>query len=56
MKPKNKVKVGDRIRITDSASPLSGGVVYTVQGTRKGLPVVFDYWQAVAVRAFEKVP
>ena len=56
MTTKHKVKTGDRIRITDAQSPLAGGVVYTVQGTRKGLPIVHDYWAAVVVRAFEKVP
>jgi hypothetical protein len=56
MTTKHKVKIGDRIRVTDYQSPLSKEVVYTVQGTRKGLPVVYDYWQAVTVRFFEKVP
>jgi len=56
MTKKNQVKIGDRIRVTDYQSPLSKEVVYTVKGTRKGLPVVHDYWQAVTVRAFEKVP
>jgi hypothetical protein len=56
MTTKQKVKTGDRIRVTDAQSPLAGGVVYTVQGTRKGLPIVHDYWAAVVVRAFEKVP
>jgi hypothetical protein len=56
MNTKHKVKIGDRIRVTDYQSPLSKQVVYTVQGTRKGLPVVHDYWQAVTVRFFEKVP
>jgi hypothetical protein len=56
MTKKNQIKIGDRIRVTDYQSPLSKSVVYTVQGTRKGLPVVHNYWQAVTVRFFEKVP
>jgi hypothetical protein len=56
MTKKNQVKIGDRIRVTDAQSPLAGGVVYTVQGTRKGLPIVHDNWAAVVVRDFEKVP
>jgi hypothetical protein len=56
MTTKQTIKIGDRIRVTDHQSPLSKAVIYTVQGTRKGLPVVHDYWQAVTVRSFEKVP
>ena len=55
MNKKNQVKIGDRIRVTDYISPLAG-VVYTVQGTRRGLPVVYDNWKSVTVRSFEKVP
>lgn len=56
MTTKQTIKKGDRIRVTDYQSPLPKTVIYTVQGTRKGLPVVHDYWQAVTVRFFEKVP
>ena len=56
MNKTTKVKTGDRIRVTDAQSPLAVGVIYTVQGTRKGLPIVLDYWAAVVVRDFVKVP
>lgn len=56
MTTKQTIKRGDRIRVTDHQSPLSKAVIYTVQGTRNRLPVVYDYWQAVTVRSFEKVP
>lgn len=56
MKNKTAIKIGDRIRVTDYQSSLPKEVVYTVQGTRNGFPVVYDFWMPVLVKHYVKVP
>lgn len=54
MKKQNEVKIGDRIRVTDGS--LNKEVVYTVQGTRKRCPIVYDFWTPVIVKNYVQVP
>lgn len=51
----SKLKIGDRIRIRLHDDTLDT-VVYTVQGTRKGDPIIHENWQAILVKSWVKVP
>lgn len=50
-----KLKIGERIRVCLKDGAIDP-VVYTVQGTRKGCPVILDNWQAVLVKSWVRVP
>lgn len=50
-----KLKIGQRIRVCLNDGTIDP-VVYTVQGTRKGQPVILDNWQAVVVKSWIRVP
>lgn len=49
-----KIKIGERIRVRLNDGAIDP-VVYTVQGTRKGCPVILDNWQAVVVKSWVRV-
>lgn len=54
MKNKTKIKIGDSIRVCLPNGTLDQ-VVYRVQGTRKGQPVIHDNWAPVVVKSWVKV-